>query len=103
MAGLAQRVPRRALWYVAALVPFLTAVVRALVNDWFPIGDGAQLYIRATDVLTRHHPWIGSGSSASVSLGFQVNNAGPTYFDLVAPFARTLPSGPSVKDRRSPS
>jgi hypothetical protein len=90
------RVPWSVCWYVAAIVPFVTAAVRALAGGWFPIGDAAQLYIRATDVLTGHHPWIGSGSSASVSLGFQVNNAGPLYFDLLAPFARTLPPGPGA-------
>jgi hypothetical protein len=88
-----QRIPRRPIPYVVALVPFLVAAVRAVTNGWFPIGDAAQLYIRATDVLTAHHPWLGSASSASASLGFQVNNAGPLYFDLVAPFARTLPPG----------
>jgi hypothetical protein len=88
-----ERIPRRPIPYVVALVPFLVAAVRALANDWFPIGDAAQLYIRATDVFTAHHPWLGSASSASASLGFQVNNAGPLYFDLVAPFARVLPPG----------
>jgi hypothetical protein len=84
---------RRAGPYVVALVPFLVAAARARANGWFPIGDAAQLYIRATDVFTAHHPWLGSASSASASLGFQVNNAGPLYFDLVAPFARVLPPG----------
>ena len=88
-----QRIPRRPIPYVVALSPFLVAAVRAVRDGWFPIGDAAQLYIRATDVLTAHHPWLGSASSASASLGFQVNNAGPLYFDLVAPFARTLPPG----------
>lgn len=89
-----RRIPLRTVWYVVALVPFVTAAVRALADDWFPIGDGAQLYIRATDVLTVNHPWLGSGTSASVALGYQVNNAGPLYFDVIAPFARTLPKGP---------
>lgn len=82
--------------YVVALVPFVVAMLRALVDEWFPIGDAAQLYLRATDVLTRDHPWIGSGSSVSASLGFQVNNAGPLYYDLIAPLARTLPPGPGA-------
>ncbi|HWL44625.1 MAG TPA: hypothetical protein VNQ73_16915 [Ilumatobacter sp.] len=87
---------RRVAAYGVAIVPFVVAAVRALANDWFPIGDAAQLYIRATDVLTRNHPWIGSGSSASTSLGFQVNNAGPLYYDLIGPFARLLPPGPGA-------
>ena len=84
---------KRAVAYAVTIVPFVVAAVRALANGWFPIGDAAQLYIRATDVLTGNHPWIGSGSSASAALGFQVNNAGPLYYDLIAPFARTLPPG----------
>lgn len=87
---------RRVLPYVIVAVPFVVAAVRALADDYFPIGDAAQLYIRATDVFTGHHPWLGSGSSASASLGFQVNNAGPLYFDAIAPFARTLPPGPGA-------
>lgn len=95
-AGRAALADARVVWYVAAVVPFVVAATRAIATGWFPIGDAAQLYIRATDVLTGHHPWLGSASSASASLGFQVNNAGPLYFDLVAPFARTLPPGPGA-------
>ena len=94
MAGLRRPRPTlRTASYAVAVLPFVVAAVRALREGWYPIGDAAQLYIRATDVLTGHHPWIGSGSSASTSLGFQVNNAGPLYFDLIAPFARTMPPG----------
>ena len=90
-------IPRpRVLAYAVAIVPFVVAAIRVLADGWFPIGDAAQLYIRATDVLTGNHPWIGSGSSASTSLGFQVNNAGPLYYDAIAPFARTLPPGPGA-------
>lgn len=77
-----------------ALLPFVTAVVRAIATDWFPIGDSAQLYLRAGDVLTRHHPWLGSWSSISISLGVDVNNPGPLHADLVAPFARLF--GPNA-------
>lgn len=77
-----------------ALLPFVTAVGRAIATDWFPIGDSAQLYLRAGDVLTRHHPWLGSWSSISISLGVDVNNPGPLHADLVAPFARLF--GPNA-------
>ena len=29
------------------IVPFVTAVLRALRSDWFPVGDNALLFIRA--------------------------------------------------------
>lgn len=76
------------------LLPFLTAVVRAVATGWFPIGDSAQLYLRAGDVLTRHHPWLGSWSSLSVSVGTDLNNPGPLHADLMAPFAHLL--GPNA-------
>lgn len=77
-----------------ALLPFLTAVVRAVATGWFPIGDSAQLYLRAGDVLTRHHPWLGSWSSLSVSVGTDLNNPGPLHADLMAPFAHLF--GPTA-------
>ncbi len=87
---------RRARWALiaAALLPFVTAVARAIATGWFPIGDSAQLYLRAGDVLSRHHPWLGSWSSISISLGVDVNNPGPLHADLVAPFARLF--GPNA-------
>ena len=84
------RVVRAALVAVV-LTPIVVAVVRALVNDWFPIGDSAQLYIRARDVGTAHHPLLGAWTSASLSVGEPMNNPGALYDDLLAPIARTLP------------
>jgi hypothetical protein len=81
----------RAALVVVVLLPILVAIVRALVNDWFPVGDSALLYIRARDVATAHHPLLGSWTSASLSVGEQMNNPGPLYDDLLAPIARTLP------------
>jgi len=83
----------RVAWYLAAAMPFVVAVIRAIRNDWFPIGDSALLYLRTADVGTTHHPWLGSWSSASLSLGFDVNNAGPIYADLIAPFAHLFEPG----------
>ena len=81
----------RAVLVAVVLLPIVVAVVRALVNDWFPIGDSALLYVRARDVATAHHPLLGSWTSASLSVGEQMNNPGPLYDDLLAPIARTLP------------
>lgn len=81
----------RALLLSIVLLPIATAVARALRTDWFPIGDSALLYLRARDVLTSNHPFLGSWTSASLSVGENMNNPGPVYDDLLAPVARTLP------------
>ncbi|MEO5900972.1 MAG: hypothetical protein ABIR68_12715, partial [Ilumatobacteraceae bacterium] len=77
----------------AVVVPIVVAVVRAVHERWFPVGDSALLYVRARDVLTADHPWLGSWTSASLSIGHDVNNPGPLYSDLIAPFGRLLHGG----------
>lgn len=86
---------RRALLALTVL-PIVVAVVRALRNDWFPIGDNALLYVRVADVFTEHHPWLGSWTSASLSVGENMNNPGPIYADLVAPFSKVFGPGPGA-------
>lgn len=82
------------------VLPIVVAAVRALATGWFPVGDSALLAIRAADVGTSHHPWLGSWTSASLTLGVDVNNPGPLYPDLLAPFmwtiARVAGIGPAV-------
>lgn len=75
---------------LAVVVPIAVAVVRALARGWFPIGDDALLTLRAADVFTRNHPLLGSWTSASLALGTDVNNPGPLYDDLLAPFMWTF-------------
>src|SRR4051812_9620247 len=75
---------------VAVVLPIVIAVIRALVHGWFPIGDAALLAIRAYDVATPDHPLLGSWTSASFALGVNVNNPGPLYPDLLAPFMWTF-------------
>lgn len=75
---------------LAVLLPITVAVARALARDWFPIGDDALLTLRAADVFTGHHPLLGSWTSASLALGTDVNNPGPLYDDLLAPFMWTI-------------
>lgn len=92
---------RQAAWargamLAAAILPIVVAIVRALVHHWFPIGDNALLYIRVADVATEHHPWLGSWTSASLSVGENMNNPGPIYQDLAAPFAKLLGPGPGA-------
>lgn len=75
---------------VLALVPVVAAATRALVSARVLLGDNAMIATRAHDVLTRHHPLLGTWSSASVETGVQVNHPGPLLFDLLAPFVRVL-------------
>jgi len=69
---------------VVAVLPIVVAVARAIAGDWVPVGDNAYFLIRARDVLTGHHPWLGSWTSASLTLGDDINNPGPLLFDLFA-------------------
>ena len=79
-------------WAVRAVVvfPIIVAAVRAVATGWFPVGDSALLAIRAHDVGTSNHPLLGSWTSASLTLGTDVNNPGPLYPDLLAPFMWTV-------------
>jgi len=74
----------------AVVVPMAVATARAVATGWFPVGDSALLAIRAHDVGTVDHPLLGSWTSASLTLGENVNNPGPLYPDLLAPFMWTL-------------
>ena len=65
-------------------LPIVIATVRALVRGWLAIGDNGNFLIRSRDVLTSHHPLLGTWSSASTSIGRDVNHPGPLLFDLLA-------------------
>jgi hypothetical protein len=69
---------------VAAIVPIVVATVRAIGRGWVAVGDNAFFALRAGDVATEHHPWLGTWTSASLSLGTHINNPGPLYFDALA-------------------
>ena len=75
---------------VVAVVPFVVAVVRAVAHGYVPVGDDALIALRVRDVFTVHQPLLGTGSSASITLGVDVNHPGPAMLDLLAPFARVL-------------
>jgi hypothetical protein len=68
----------------AAVLPVIVAATRAIAGDWRAIGDNAYFAIRAADVFTEHHPLLGSWTSASLAIGFGVNNPGPLFFDVLA-------------------
>ena len=78
------------------ILPIITAVLRSLRTDWFPIGDNALLFLRTRDVWTEHHPLLGSWTSASLSLGENVNNPGSVYDWLIAPWAHLFSPGPAA-------
>lgn len=71
-----------------ALLPVAVATVRAASKGWLPVGDNAYFAVRARDVLTEHHPLLGTWTSASLSAGTHFNNPGPLLFDLLAVPAR---------------
>ena len=71
---------------VLVSVPILVAVVRASADDWIALGDQALIEIRARDVLTVHHPLLGTASSAALGADEKVllNHPGSLMFVLVA-------------------
>jgi len=69
---------------LVAIVPLLAAAARALNGSWYPIGDNAYFALRARDVLTDHHPLLGTWTSASLTVGTRINNPGPLLFDVLA-------------------
>ncbi|MBX3287350.1 MAG: hypothetical protein KF703_18525 [Actinobacteria bacterium] len=74
-----------------ALAPILVVVGWALSTGWQPLGDSAQIVVRSRDVLTQHHPFLGAWSSSSQDVGQDLNNLGPLYVDLIAPFTKVTP------------
>jgi hypothetical protein len=67
-------------------IPVIVAVVRAILDKWIPLGDQALLEIRAHDVLTAHHPLLGTASSAALNRSevIPLNHPGPLMFDVLA-------------------
>lgn len=76
---------------LAATVPIGVALVRGLRQGWYPVGDNAYFSLRARDVLTDHHPLLGTWTSASLSVGTDMNNPGPLLWDLLALPAKVAP------------
>jgi hypothetical protein len=79
---------------VMAITPLVVATVRALSHGWIAIGDNGLILLRAEDVATANHPLLGTWTSASLTAGRNINNPGPLWFDVLAPFVRI--GGPSV-------
>lgn len=75
----------------AVVASIVAAAIRALASDWYPVGDNALFALRGRDVLTEHHPLVGTSTSASELVGVNFNNPGPLLFDLYAWAAKLGP------------
>lgn len=76
---------------VAVGVAVVAAALRVIRGGWAPVGDNAYFALRSRDVLTEHHPLLGTWTSASQTVGFDVNNPGPLLFDVFAVPAKIDP------------
>jgi hypothetical protein len=84
-------------WLTAAISLVIAwSAIRGIAQGYTPIADNALLELRSRDVLTSNHPLLGTGSSASVSAGIDVNHPGPLLFDLMAIPIRLFGSGAGV-------
>lgn len=72
------------------LLPLLAAILHAWRAGWVPIGDHGLIELRAADVFTSNHPWLGTWTSASLTANTNFNNPGPLLFDALAPFVKLL-------------
>jgi hypothetical protein len=78
---------RRWAWHSLAAATSLViafSAIRGIARGYEPVGDNALIELRARDVFTGDHPFLGTWSSASISSGIDVNHPGPLIFDLVA-------------------
>ncbi len=95
--ALRRRLPRPGLGTLVvalALLPVIVAPIRALARGWVAVGDNGLLLLRAQDVMTSDHPLLGTWTSASLGAGESINNPGPLWWDVLAPFVKL--GGPSV-------
>jgi hypothetical protein len=81
--------PRAANWMalaclLAAILPIVVAAIRAVAGDWVAVGDNAFFELRAADVFTEHNPLLGTWTSASLTVGVDINNPGPLLYDALA-------------------
>lgn len=75
----------------AALLPVVVATARAIARGWVPVADNGWIAVRTYDVLTEHHPLLGTGSSAGLTAGTEIHHPGPLLHDLLALPARIVP------------
>lgn len=80
------------LWLVLAAI----AAVRAVLSDWYPVGDEALIALRALDVFGPHHPLLGTAASVAIGGGVYSNHPGPMLFDLVSLPVQVMGVGPGL-------
>jgi hypothetical protein len=69
---------------LAAILPIVVATIRAVAGHWVAVGDNAFFELRAADVFTEHNPLLGTWTSASLTVGIDINNPGPLLYDALA-------------------
>lgn len=74
---------------VGAVLPVVTAGVRAVGRGWIPTWDRAYPALRAWDVFTAHSPLLGTRSTAS-DYGSATSHPGPLEFQVLAPWVRVF-------------
>lgn len=75
---------------IAAGLPVIVSVVRALAADWVPLGDDGVIASRSFDVLSIHTPLVGQFSTASIAGVGTVYSPGPLLYWLLAVPARFI-------------
>ena len=76
---------------LAAALPIVVVVIRAVAAGWAPLGDNAIIAVRAYDVFTAHSPLVGQSSGGATSvLDQRAFSPGPLLFWLLAVQARFL-------------
>ena len=78
---------------VLTVAPVFVATTHR-IHGWIAIGDNGLILLRTQDVATANHPLLGTWTSASLTAGRDINNPGPLWYDLLAPFVKV--AGPSV-------
>src|SRR5947209_11104169 len=73
---------------LAAAVPVIASVVRAVAAGWVPAGDQGIIATRAYDVFSSHAPLLGQYSQASTVTGRPLYSPGPMLYWLLAVPAR---------------
>ena len=69
---------------IGATVSIVSAGILVFAHSWVPLGDHGIFAVRARDVFSTHPPLVGTWTSASLSLGVNLNNPGPLYYDAIA-------------------
>src|SRR3954467_15186650 len=81
---------------VVAAGPVILSAIRALANDWTPVGDRAVIATRAFDVLSTHPPLLGQFSASSGVASENAHSLGPMLYWVLALPARVGGVAPAI-------